>query len=576
MEKTGEHTLESALRAETLAARPQFEELLEFTIESTLRDPNTYTVKLQEVEEGTAATDVYVRRPGAWQANPDSPIHQYFPPPRRDPSHEAVLPVESKVQNMVEAYGKALLEEAFLCLGEDADDMALQFRQAETIEEALEICNWLTRRVVDISRNAAHNTTDDALGSVEGQDQYFYHPIRLSPKCIGEFPDIKMEPTCLSYSILIASFFEKAGADYLHSGVVLTAGDEARTGQLLASEAILYAAEEGRVPLPDHLREKLYDTIEFIDNKYEIHNGFHAAIIVRMPNGDWVQFDPNLDNTNIYTKDTHSLTHQVYDHLRSQPPEEKGMEQKIITPFIITTGAYSIAINMLLDSEMDQSTRIEEIDQLLQTVSDTPEEVAFAKIFEKCFTDVLSKKDIFTESGLINAISYYCEKNNLDPAEYLAEAAYDTLIQYVFSDVRHGFIAPSIARCKTDPAYRRRRAEDLILAPSMMLLRMQSLHGNAIINKDIKLPHYAIEAGLPAYRIGACVLSDFAVYCGDELPLSFWMAYWPSAISFAEHHEAPSTAAQLALKDQISRDLDREATYLKYPRVNSIVGESNE
>jgi hypothetical protein len=45
----------------------------------------------------------------------------------------------------------------------------------------------------------------------------------------------------------------------------------------------------------------------------------------------------------------------------------------------------------------------------------------------------------------------------------------------------------------------------------------------------------AFELGLPAYRIGVSVLSDFSLHCGDELPVGFWNTYWASYIGLGAH-----------------------------------------
>src|SRR5690606_21858595 len=68
--------------------------------------------------------------------------------------------------------------------------------------------------------------------SVEDESAHFYPPHRISPKFIGSYPTPNVQPSCLSASIIAASFFERAGKPVLHGGVT-TPGNEAGTELLL-------------------------------------------------------------------------------------------------------------------------------------------------------------------------------------------------------------------------------------------------------------------------------------------------------------------------------------------------------
>jgi hypothetical protein len=37
------------------------------------------------------------------------------------------------------------------------------------------------------------------------------------------------------------------------------------------------------------------------------------------------------------------------------------------------------------------------------------------------------------------------------------------------------------------------------------------------------------------------------VYCGDDLPLSFWMTYWPSKVALAEHMPTAQSEQQVSV-----------------------------
>src|SRR5258708_6100145 len=91
------------------------------------------------------------------------------------------------------------------------------------------LIEWLHQRIVDIHNidlpveNVDGQEDDDDEQAAPSQTPVFYHPMRLSPKMLGKYPDMPMQPTCLSASILAASFFEKASTPYMHAGVQMSA-----------------------------------------------------------------------------------------------------------------------------------------------------------------------------------------------------------------------------------------------------------------------------------------------------------------------------------------------------------------
>jgi hypothetical protein len=82
--------------------------------------------------------------------------------------------------------------------------------------------------------------------------------------------------------------------------------------------------------------------------------------------------------------------------------------------------------------------------------------------------------------------------------------------------------------------------------------------------------HGYLDLGLTQYRIGISVLSDIATFYGDELPLSTWLAYWPSDVSLAEHYQQTPTIAQGLLARQSLADV-KSSNYLTYPTLDDIL-----
>ena len=89
-------------------------------------------------------------------------------------------------------------------------------------------------------------------------------------------------------------------------------------------------------------------------------------------------------------------------------------------------------------------------------------------------------------------------------------------------------------RYESDPAFRKRRQEDFAMLPYMMLLKSLSEFAH-LQTKGLTAPAATLEVGMPSYRIGACVLSDFSMYLGNEIPLSFWVSNWTSHVAVEGH-----------------------------------------
>ncbi len=563
---------ESSVNNETLEAKPQFKELLNFVIECTLSDPSVFTQQRNAIKSKTLATVLRPHKHWLTETSLNKPPRNTKETPNAHELTPTRLIIETEVQDDIEALGRAILDEAFLCLGDDAPEMAEKFQRAKTLEEELTICHWLIHRMEQISENAALN--HDELSS---NDNPVYHPLRLSPKTIGSFPDIRVEPTCLGYSILAASFFEKAGAPYLHAGVVYSAYKEAAISLTQTAQYLTYLAEKNAISLPDTVISQLQYAIESAEQaSIEGNDGFHTAILVKLSDNTWRQLDPNFgQNAACYPEQSRQIE-KAYQSILSHTAQSKGMEYLCVRDLDTTALSY---FNAIIDLDITPMPSVAEIMQFLQHL---PLETAYAEIMQKYFLEqIIAKNHMFNREKFLDLnIARYCRFNHLNPYEYLQDTIYTTLLEYVFTDASQNedFIA-SIKRCKTDQAYCRRRAEDLLAAPYIWFIKLQSNYSQIFIDNRFQAPHFAMEVGSPAYRIGACVLSDFASYCGDKLPLSFWMAYWPSAVSFLEHYindMTETTSSQHKLKEEILKDFSSVAWFLRYYKINTILSMSNE
>lgn len=574
------------LNIETAGALPEFEQLMELAKETMLQDPLTYErhfQRLLEQEESEPAT----HRLGVWGARKALDIANgaaCYPDPvfyEKEGVGDLLLPVDRRTQLQIEALGSALLEEAFVCLGEDAPQKVEEFKAAGSIEEQVDVCNWLLQRIRAIRESTVENEEVSEETEDENEEETndsadediprnFYHPARLSPKFIGKYPDVKLEPTCLGYSILLASFFEKTGIPYMHTGVISSAKKDAKRAQLFILLGIMDTASQWGIEIPSYLEDSFSSTISELKESVYGDDGYHAALLVRLGTNDrefsWAQLDPNYEaNVRLGSIDNGDVEN-AHRLLRSTASSSKGLEAHINHLATVVSLRYCVDLQHIIE----RSPPVEEIDRFLQEVS---KEEAMADILETYFKDFFNPygDDEFRVAHLQATIGEGSIQMYLsNPEQYLQARIQRVLLSYVFPDHDKGDISKCIARCKQDPSYRQRRAEDLKMAPLYAILGLQSYYGKSIMDNYVGyVVHSTYEAGSPAYRVGATVLSDLAVYCGDELPLSFWMSYWPSPVSFSEHSNQVKTPAQVALARQVAKHFGTFS--LTYPAVDEIV-----
>jgi hypothetical protein len=576
--------LQQQLNVETIAATPAFEQLLELTIDTCLSDREVFGAHLQALKNMNQAdaTQEIVRRIGLWgvrQALEDS-LGELGA--SRDVSGAVDAQQESEalfthpepsIQHKIEALGLAILDEAFDCLGEDAEQKVEEYKAARTRKERLTVFNWLGKRLREIhevlSKDSEEVTDNESVDeeqvdeTAEQGDEPFYHPARLSPKLIGRFPDTKVDPTCLGMSILAASFFQKTGESFLHAGVMRTSNAEARTIEAAIIQVFEDYAEECGIPIPDDIRENLDEIKRYHKAVIEYRDSFHATVLAPFFDGNWAQTDPNFRNNIVIPQQGSNQITKVHSALLDLKMSAGGTETMVLNRNSL--GTYYFFDRMI---ELTKTSKpLEEYDGFLQ---DVPEDTALSEILSEVFPDIIDPK-LRTTDEMKGQLRHLFESiYGLDYNQQLQEILESVIEDYVFEDAKDKGLAWCIRKCKTDANYGLRRAEDLKYAPFYGLIRLFNHLQHAIIKDYDKRPHSLYEVGLAPYRVGACVLSDFASYCGDDLPPSFWLTYWPSHISLVEHSEKKDDSpAQRQIVEQIARLINRRRW--TYPHIHDII-----
>lgn len=544
--ETNASEIETRLRLESLCAEPAFQELIAVAVDACFTAPERYDRALQEVRERRQSSEKNKQPPGSspWVAREmietvigvhASLIGDEEQPVEAGEGAETKIRIMSdvSVQDRIEAFGKAIIEEAFFCLGDDAIDQVRAFKQAATPSEQYEVMDWLYGRLSRIrfankEPDEADEEADDEADEQAGNryDMYF-HPLRLVPRFIGSYPNIELAPTCLGMSILAAAFVERAGIQYVHAGVAGTTTEAARESTGLAIDEIEKHYDQAGLDPGDSFRHYAELYRKFSLPHLHENIGYHAAAMARI--GDyWITLDPNYNiYTYLYLPATHPAAEQLKlptETLSSLDPSVRGVDCLIDTPSYSIMLGFEEIVHYALQ-------HLRDLDEIKAWLQEAPRTTDIHDLVDEFVRPLFTNED----SPFANAY-YPLPRDRTDAVEnehLLEELMRQSIDPEAFTEDTDGGLTATMDRCRADPHFLHRRAEDLQIAPVSAAFRLLTDQGSQLILNGSE--YTMLEIGLPAFRIGACILSDFASLCDIKLPSSFWLANWASTVALTEH-----------------------------------------
>jgi hypothetical protein len=415
----------------------------------------------------------------------------------------------------VKGFGEGLLREAYDCLGTDVDKYIEQFAQADSDEDQIEALGWLHERLKQLAKGDAQ----------ADPDRPFYHPIRLSPKVIGMYPYQKTAPTCLSVSMIAASFLHQARADMLHAGVMQSQKEYAvEKASMFLKDLPRYAEDIYGVSLPsvfiEVMNERVYDILE----QAHRDNGYHAAVLTRLKSGTWVQIDPNFNASCVVDTMAAVQLDDAYDKLQSLSDVAPGLETTIYAPL----GTTSQLAEMMIKG--GDKTSVDIPDEVRQLLLDPEAESVPERIKEAFIVPFFTAK---RDEGGLNQVwdshADFLVGSRVEGVDTYDNTFYDLFNKYVLWSAP---LAEVLQKFREDEGYLQRRLEDIRALPFIMTA--------SIVLKSLKAGHEfpghtMIEVGLPATRVGAAVLSDFASHSEENgLTSSFRLSHWTSQVPITE------------------------------------------
>lgn len=462
------------------------------------------------------------------------------------------------VAEWAQDFGDALLREAYKCLGTDAEQKLREYRDATTAEEQEAIIMWLDKRMYAMRERDSHLRV--------GPDDYlFYHPVRLSPRAVGQYPHHTLPPTCLGFSILATSFLYAAGAPTLHAGVMRTDGQD----DLIESSQSFYRSAQDiakvfgdDTDLTTTLKEIAYAGPLDL---WDADSGYHAVALTRLLDGRWAQIDPNFRATQVVDDELYAqrIT-TVYEELEEFAPVAPLLELTARTPFMsdVKTWYDAYSGNLSISSES--------LDALREIFTDDDIESLPRRIYQVIFDmyrfsqqqDSESKFDPELLKKMEDEFLFADEHGDTD---YLGDHTpfgsqlYALISRFVLYEQD---VTAFKERCRRDERYRERRVSDVV-AVTMAIHAVQT--GLMVEGSHSNVPHAGYEVGRPATRVAMTVLSDFAALMAeDPLPPTFWHSNWPSLVPITEVAATAQNPAQKRVAAQMaSFAMQKDLQYMK-------------
>lgn len=464
-------------------------------------------------------------------------------------------------------FGTALLNEAYTSIGVGVEAKIAEYREATTAEQQIETLQWLDKRLRDIK-------------NLREGDDVLYHPARLSPKLVGAYPDITLPPTCLSYSIMAASFLHRANAPMLHAGVMATR-NTLSTYQIAANwlaKSFELAEDHGSTSLSESLCEKAVDARDRL-HAANAEGGYHAVVLTQLLDGRWVQIDPNFESTVLLPNEQcDQAVTQAYQRLNDYATIAPLLEQTVamehkalpalwaefIAPKNDTMRHCLAQLEAIFTDDDDESLPRRIIEVLYRYRQSTLDPVAQPTAHE--YRTLLDEQVIMVDA-----------QGNHDPFSEktpYGEEVYDLLYTYILCDQDPGDFKQ---RCRRDKNYLQRRLVDAEALMSTVFCLEAELMAQYDSYKNTA--HAVFEVGRPAQRIAMTVLNEYATAVADGvLPPSFWNGTWPSLVPVTGlSAERYGNEQQTMLRKMAHQTLQRRFTYYRdYGTINSVGDPTNE
>ena len=482
-------------------------------------------------------------------------------------------PLDRELMRRVEVFGDAIIDEAYEVLGSDADRYVALFRDAKDDDTQLEAMEWLEQRLRTLSgsKRGVEPRTPMVDDEIEAE---LYHPVRLSPKAIGRYPNHRLPPTCLGLATVAAGFLKRAGADFMHFGVL----ESERLAEMRMTVDFMRYVQKNEVAerfgttIPDTLIQRMEAKCQDITAAYHEDLGTHSGLMVRLTSGTWLQMDPNYRMTTTLPQ-WHDKDGNVEDEFNDGVTEiyDTLQEFKELAPGLELSRDFEIQIYPILMETFinDTNLDIKEYRDTITSYIETSDGESFVEPFRKLVVEDIFKggllpaghRDTLTARSVLDKTFFSAYETGTTKGRReltIDKAFYEAFEKFVLWDMP---LDEWRQRIQKDEAFKQRAVEDVMRLPLMTAI-LYSIE--MIDRKRDPNMHGSMEFGLPETRIGMSVLNNFSIYFDDRLSVHHWVSQWSSSLALVDRipHSKRSRAQHSVLTNGL---LEYSMSSLKYP-----------
>lgn len=414
---------------------------------------------------------------------------------------------DAEVADAIAAFGRQYLTEMYAVLGEDADEKVAQYCDSQQTEgDDTALMTWLLERCREI----------DDCGMRISSEVGIYTPIDLSPKLLGQHPDIQASPNCLSIDAMAIACLQRAGAEVYYSHLLQTRQED----QLTATGVIAYKLLQVSPDMPVRLYNQMWAICLDVAEEAASYRGFHAGLVACMPSGAAYVVDPRGGYMSPVEDRQYDMLRDKVEALNIQSKDFVVNQPSIYlyrTPLDIVRG-------LSFDEEMlhkfaapsDEREKLRELVQLPGGVARIAQ-WAVEQLESSAFGQVINTQ-----------LQEEMDRIAGEP-QTMAKAVERAIKAWIFDKFDEAEVQHLMA---TDPLMKQEVFDCIdaimpvaLVAVSVRMARLDVGAGSGML---------AQEMSNAEYGVGASVLHDVSVQLGKYMPPGFWAAHWASAVPHVE------------------------------------------
>lgn len=446
--------------------------------------------------------------------------------------------------------GGRILETAYQAVGDDVEERIEEGRTVLALDISdEEKADKISAIVLESMKSLVDDHDNESEKLLTGSK--INHILKLSPQHVGPNSDLKLKPTCLSFSIIAASMLRKIGVERIsHAGVITPKVFSYASILEFTARDVVSGMPLNAYPFPDQLRQSMERLQQRNRNLAENWDP-HSCVIFTV--GDATTLLDPYQLMNIGLSETDSTRMQSVQELTDK--YRTAEITHIPSPLMVheyRSAVMQYGYERIRKNMPSAPSWVKALDYSIMSGDVQP----LYQLLERGYkTESLGGYiELIMAAGVIDPFIEEYANDSLEHGYELTEAeiyrlshtmarnlVMNSLASHVFriSLKKGDTFEACLARCEKDDRYRERVAEDLFNWPWRMFLN--AIQDVAYYGDNYGVeshPHTALEVGNLDHRVGACSLLDVSYGLGQDLPMSFWATQTSSQLPWLYSEQA--------------------------------------